>query len=237
MSGTGIHGFLRSHVRIMSSVLSVDTEEPVVVLTYDDGPEPGQTERVLDALDHGGATATFFLLGGRAQRLPALVREIVAAGHEIALHGPDHRALNDFATADVTARTAAARSALEDIAGVAIRWMRPPYGRQSPRTYRAIRRTGLMPVLWSATSRDSVDVAEDDRIASAMRGAEKGTILLCHDGRAGVDDGVDDGEIPAFDRGALTRRILEEYAQRGLRGVSLQAALVTGAPRRGAWFA
>jgi peptidoglycan/xylan/chitin deacetylase (PgdA/CDA1 family) len=236
MSGRGIHGFLRSHVRVMSSVLGVTTDEPVVVLTYDDGPEPGQTERVLGALAEKDATATFFVLVGRAQRSPAMVRDIVGAGHEVALHGPDHRALNDFSPAEVTARTAAARDALQDITGVEVRWMRPPYGRQSLRTYRAIRRTGLIPVLWGATSRDSVDLPDVDRLAFAMQGATKGTILLCHDGRAGPDDGVDDGEIPPFDRGALTRRILDGFAERGLRGVSLEKALEAGNPRRGAWF-
>lgn len=235
MIGAAIHRTLRRHVRLMGSVVSVNTAEPVVVLTYDDGPEPGQTEQVLSALAEHDATATFFMLSRRARAHPALVREVIGLGHEVGLHGRDHRPLNDFPADEVRERTSAGRRELEDIAGVEIRWMRPPYGRQSPRTYRAIRRAGLMPVMWGATSRDSVDGPEDARVASASL-AEAGTILLCHDGRAGVEDGVDDGEAEPFDRAALTRRILSGYAERGLRGVSLRDALNVGRARRGAWF-
>lgn len=234
--GTAVHGLLRSRVRVMGSVLAVQTSEPLVVLTFDDGPEPPQTEHVLDALAERGAHATFFMLVGRARRHPTLVHRIVEAGHEIALHGIDHRPLNAMPAAEVTRRTVAGRAELEDIAGVPVQWMRPPYGRQSPRTYRAIRGAGLMPVLWGGTNLDSTDAPDDSRLASAMRAAQPGAILLCHDGRAGPADGVDDGDIPPFDRGALTRRTLSALAERGMAATSLGRALDRGRPQLGAWF-
>lgn len=231
-----VHRLLRRHVSVMGSVVAVVTDQPSIVMTFDDGPEPGQSESVLEALADGGATATFFLLSNRAAALPSLVREIAAAGHEIALHGVDHRPLNAFSPAEVRERTAAGRAALEDIVGVPLRWMRPPYGRQSPRRFQAVRAAGLMPVLWGSTSLDSVDAPEDARIASVARGLKPGTILLCHDGRAGVADGVNDPPIPAFDRGTLTRRILDMYKTKGLNAQSLGNALLTGTPRLRAWF-
>jgi peptidoglycan/xylan/chitin deacetylase (PgdA/CDA1 family) len=220
----------------MGSVVAVQTSEPVVVMTFDDGPERPHTERVLAALEQQGAHATFFMLSARARREPELVRAVVAEGHEVALHGIDHRPLNDMTTAEVRRRTHDGRAELEDIAGTAVRWMRPPYGRQSPRTYLAIRRAGLMPVLWGGSSRDSIDTSTSERVESALRAARPGLILLCHDGRAGVADGVDDGEIAPFDRGALTAEILRAYADRGLAGTSLERALRGGRPRLGAWF-
>lgn len=235
-AGDIVHGFLRRHVRVLGSVLRVSTSEPVVVMTYDDGPEPGQTEGVLAALEARGATATFFLLGRRAQREPELVRRIAAEGHEIALHGYDHRPLSTFRRGELTSRLRDARAGLEDVAGVPVTWMRPPYGRQSPAAYLAIRRAGLIPVLWGATVLDGRDATTAERLASAMRGAAPGTILLCHDGRAGLDDGVDDGEIPPVDRGRLAGLVLDEFAARGLRGVSLADALVAGSAVRRAWF-
>lgn len=231
-----LHRLLRRHVSVMGSVVAVDTDQPTIVMTFDDGPEPGSTESVVEALADHGATATFFLLSNRAAASPDLVRELAAAGHEIALHGIDHRPLGAFSPAEVRARTASGRAALEDITGVPVRWMRPPYGRQSPRRYRAVRAAGLMPVLWGSTSLDSADVPSDARMAAVARDLTPGTILLCHDGRAGVADGVDDPPIPPFHRGDLTRRILDLYAESGLHARSLGDALHDGTPRLRAWF-
>ena len=61
-----------------------------VALTFDDGPHPEGTPAVLEALAAGGATATFFVVGEQVRRRPELVQRIVAAGHEVALHGDRH---------------------------------------------------------------------------------------------------------------------------------------------------
>src|SRR4051794_27259726 len=74
----------------LGSVSGARTEERVVALTFDDGPDPRWTPGVLDALDEAGARATFFALCELAEAEPALTNRIVAAGHELGLHGPDH---------------------------------------------------------------------------------------------------------------------------------------------------
>ena len=235
-AGTLVHRVLRSQVSPMGSVVAVETAEPVVVLTFDDGPEPPQTERVLAALGAHGAHGTFFMLSARARRHAGLVRELVGEGHEVGLHGIDHRPLNGLSADEVTRRTRVGRAELEDVAGVRVRWVRPPYGRQSPSTYRALKRAGVMPVLWGGTSRDSVETTAELRVASAVRAARPGLILLAHDGRAGTDDGVDDGAIADFDRGELTSRILTAFAERGFAATSLERSLERGQPRLRAWF-
>src|SRR3954469_443584 len=63
-----------------------------VALTFDDGPPPEGTPALMEVLAAAGATATFFLVGEQVERRPALAAEIVAAGHEVALHGHRHRA-------------------------------------------------------------------------------------------------------------------------------------------------
>lgn len=234
--GASAHRLLRRHVRLMGSVLSVDTTEPLVVLSYDDGPEPGGTDRVLAALAERSSHATFFLLTRRARAHPQMVADIQAGGHEIGLHGPDHVALNQYPPSEVERRTRAAKEDLEDLTGQPVQWVRPPYGRQSPRIYLALRRAGLMPVLWTATLRDTVDGTPEERIASALSQSTRGSILLAHDGRADTRDGVDDPPISPFDRGELTRSLLDAYSERGLRATSLERALRTGSTRRGAWF-
>lgn len=226
---------LRPLTRGIGSVVAVRTERPHVVLTYDDGPQPGGTDAVLDALARRRATATFFLLVGRARTHPDLLRRIVAEGHEVALHGVDHRPLPDFSPDEVAARTQRGKDELEQLSGVPVRWARPPYGRQRLRDWRAVRSTGLEPVLWGATTLDSRDVPNDARLRSALR-ARAGTILLAHDGFAGPGDGVDDGPEPSLDRGALTEAILRGLRTEGIAGVSLSAALVSGTLLREAWF-
>jgi peptidoglycan/xylan/chitin deacetylase (PgdA/CDA1 family) len=232
----GAKRFIRAHSSVIGSVLAVATPEPLIVLTYDDGPEPGSTEGVLDALAAHGATATFFVLMGRVRRFPALLAEVVAAGHEIALHGEDHRALTAFSGRDVTTRTSAAKSELEDLIGAEVRWVRPPYGRQSPSTWLALRRADVQPVLWGPTTLDSRNIAQHERVDRALVGAVPGAILLAHDGYAGPEDGVDDGPRPTVDRRELTTLVLDSYAERGLRGCSLDNALAHGTLKRGAWF-
>jgi peptidoglycan/xylan/chitin deacetylase (PgdA/CDA1 family) len=105
--------------------------ERPVVLTYDDGPEPGGTDAVLKVLAGHGVTATFFVLLSRTRRYPGLLSEVLAAGHEIGLHGVDHQRLTTLDPAHVAQRTADARHELEDTIGREVRWFRPPYGGQS----------------------------------------------------------------------------------------------------------
>jgi peptidoglycan/xylan/chitin deacetylase (PgdA/CDA1 family) len=220
------------------SMCAVDVTGPSrpIVMTYDDGPEPGGTEPILRALQARGATATFFVLMSRVRRYRTLLAEVVAAGHEIGLHGPDHRMLTELAPVDVTRRTADARSELEDVLGEPVRWFRPPYGEQSEDSWRAVLRTGLTPVLWGATLEDWHDVAASERLAAAAAIAGRGTIVLAHDGYANLDDGVDDGPAPLFDRGELTREVLDLYAGMGLTACALERALASGTPASSVWL-
>ncbi len=218
----------------VGSVRSVRSGDSVV-LTYDDGPQPGGTDKVLAALAEVGWKATFFVLVGRARKHPGLLREVIDAGHEIALHGVDHVRLTSLPAGVVRARTRDGRRELEDLAGKEVRWFRPPYGAQHPSTWVATRSVGVSTVVWS----DEVADWQDDpvsAIAARAAGVRAGSVLLMHDGYADSFDGVDDGPAPRFDRGELARSILGGLGERGLRGVSLGEAVVSGKAVRGAWF-
>jgi len=232
MPATAVRRLILPLTAPIGSVRSVRPNRDVAVLTYDDGPQPGGTERVLAALAEVGATATFFILVGRARRHPGLLADVVAAGHEIALHGIDHVRLTEFSAGQVRRRTIDGRKELEDLAGQHIRWFRPPYGAQYPTTWAAIRSAGMESVVWS----DEVKDWDDNPIADMAARAAKVTLLLLHDGYAGPIDGVDDGPAPTFDRGDLSRRILADLAERGLHASSLGNALSGGRAVRGAWF-
>jgi peptidoglycan/xylan/chitin deacetylase (PgdA/CDA1 family) len=226
----------RSAGLVAGSVVSVRTSARHVVLTFDDGPEPRGTDRILPVLAEAGATATFFVLLTRVRRHPDLLDEVVAAGHEVALHGVDHRALPDLPPAEVWSALRAGKAELEDAAGRTVRWYRPPYGRQTPRTWRAVTRAGLEPVLWGPTTWDWKHVSQAERLAKAQQGIAPGAIVLAHDGFAGPDDGVQDGPAPVLDKAELIGSVLRGYRERGLSARSLTDALDTGALVREARF-
>jgi peptidoglycan/xylan/chitin deacetylase (PgdA/CDA1 family) len=196
------------------------------VLTYDDGPTPGITDLLLPVLADAGATATFFVLLTRARVDPGLLREVIAAGHEIGLHGLDHRSLTTLPPDAHQDRFRDGRAELEDLAGVPVRWSRPPYGAQNVAAWQAARAAGLTPVCWSADCRDWEDLSQDDYLADARALAPEGCVLLLHDGFADARDGVDDGPPPSrLDRIALTRAVLARAGGAGLTVTSLGRAL------------
>jgi peptidoglycan/xylan/chitin deacetylase (PgdA/CDA1 family) len=220
----------------VGSLRGVRTEAPNAVLTFDDGPDPVGTEQVLGALAERKATATFFVLVDRAERYRTLLAEVAAEGHEIALHGIDHRRLTLMSTSDVRNRTSEGKARLEDLTGTPVRWFRPPYGSQTPGTWLAIRRCGLEPVVWGPTAWDWTDRPVAEMAELAMRTMARGSVLLAHDGFAVDPDVVSDLPEPSFDRGELARAVIDGLTERGLSGVSLGEALRHGEPDRWAWF-
>lgn len=224
----------------IGSVVAFRPAAPELVLTFDDGPDPVGTPAVLDALAAHGATATFFVLMSRVRRHPELVARARREGHEIALHGVDHQRLTRFSFAEAYERTALAKDELEVVTGETVRWFRPPYGSQTAWTWLAVRRAGLMPVLWGPTTWDWRDVPQADRLKKAQRGAAAGAVVLAHDAFAGEADGAseDNGLFtePEVDRFDLVDQVLGAYASKGLTACSLGNALKQGSPVRVARF-
>ncbi|MFF1632838.1 polysaccharide deacetylase family protein [Leifsonia sp. NPDC058248] len=224
-------GAARKATAFAGTVVDVRTTAPEFVLTYDDGPVAGTTDHILSVLAERGGTATFFVLLTRVRADPGLLAALVDAGHEVALHGVDHRDLTTLPLDEVRRRMHDGHAELEDVAGRPVRWYRPPYGHQTYRVWRSIHAAGMTPVLWGPTTWDSRgDVTQDQRVAAALRGARRGTILLAHDGYADAHDGVDDGPAPQVDRVELLTRVLDGYAELGLASRSLGDALTVGSP-------
>ena len=162
-----------------------------VALTFDDGPERLSTPRFLEELDGLGVRATFFVLGARVARSPDLARDIVAGGHELGVHGWDHRCVALRGPGAAVADLVRARDLITSTTGVAPRWYRPAYGVATFPVLRAAVRVGLSPVLWTDWGRDWVTGATPASVAGTAVGHLRGgAVLLLHDapaGRAGSD--------------------------------------------------
>src|SRR5262245_21720742 len=128
-----------------------------VALTFDDGPHPVTTRRILAILAPTRHRATFFVLGVKARRHPDVIREIHAAGHTIGIHGDHHDRLHAFRMPwRVHAQLVRAARAVEDATGVLPRYFRPPLGHTSVTTTRGVRRAGMTIVGWSARGLDGM---------------------------------------------------------------------------------
>jgi peptidoglycan/xylan/chitin deacetylase (PgdA/CDA1 family) len=151
-------------------------------LTFDDGPVPASTPAFLDALARHGLRATFFMLGEEVRRAPALAAEVAAAGHEVAVHGDDHRNLlrrDPLATVDGLRR---ACDTIAEATGTAPRWFRPPYGVLTGAALLAAARLGLRSVLWTAWGRDwRAEATAASILADLEAGRLDGGTLLLHD--------------------------------------------------------
>ncbi|MEV6349135.1 polysaccharide deacetylase family protein [Actinoplanes sp. NPDC051851] len=153
-----------------------------VALTFDDGPHPQATPRLLRMLDRHGVRATFFLVGRMVEEHPEVARSIATAGHEIAVHGYDHRLLLRRTPADTLADLGRATSAVVAVTGRQPVWWRPPYGVASTAAMIGARRLGLAPVLWTCWGRDWTRRATPESVYHAVRrGLAGGGTILLHD--------------------------------------------------------
>ena len=129
----------------------------VVALTFDDGPDPEQTPRVLDTLRAHGVRATFFLIGSKAELHPEIVRRMAAEGHAIGIHTWSHTpGFPMLRSGAMAADILRCRESLREITGVETDLFRPPYGVTNPMVARAVKRTGSRCVGWSIRSLDTL---------------------------------------------------------------------------------
>lgn len=173
LSGTG------AGRRLFPAITHVPSTD-AVALTFDDGPDH-QLERFLDVLGEAGARATFFLVGEQVKRHPTAPRAILAAGHEIAVHGLTHVSHLRRTPADLSEDLRKARLIIEDAAGEAAPLYRPPYGVFSFGSWRECTRQGWERVLWSRWGKDWDEAATPQGIADCIGQPAAADILLLHD--------------------------------------------------------
>lgn len=159
-----------------------------IALTFDDGPNPAWTPRLLELLARHDVKATFFLVGKYASEESVLTRLIANAGHAIGNHTWSHPNLALTAPRRVREELRNARDALEQITGTPVRLFRPPFGARRPDVLHAARELGMTPVLWNAMTNDWEEPSAERiaaklarKIESAKQRGRAANVVL-HDG-------------------------------------------------------
>jgi len=210
-AGPGVTGLAPVRRRLFPA-LDGPGHDDHVALTFDDGPDAAVTPLFLDALAARDTKATFFLLGSRVALNPRLAAEIVAGGHEIGVHGWEHRYLplrGPLATYHDLARS---MDIVTEATGVVPRFFRPPYGVLSTASVLAARRLGLTTVLWSCWGKEwtphSTPNSVFDTLSRDLRG---GATVLLHDSDTTAPAGSSQAALGAL--GLL----LDDCGRQGLR--------------------
>ena len=157
-------------------------EGPYIAITFDDGPSPTQTPRLLKMLKDRGIRATFFCLGQRVAQSPEVAQQIVAEGHEIANHSWSHPLLTKMNEAAVKDQLDRAHNVIKQTTGVTPTLMRPPYGGFTVRQRAWANAVwNYKIILWDVDTLDWKHHSPAKTESITMAETKKGSIILCHD--------------------------------------------------------
>jgi peptidoglycan/xylan/chitin deacetylase (PgdA/CDA1 family) len=198
--------------QIFGRALVAPTRPSELALTFDDGPNPACTPRLLDILARYHVKGTVFLVGGFAQQEPTLTKRIAAAGHLIGNHSWSHPNLSLSSPARIRDELERTKEALEQIIDRPVRYFRPPFGARRPYVLRTAREMGMTPVLWNAMTSDWKE-RSPERIAERLTGRievnygrGRAANIVLHDGS---HHGLNADRNPSV---AATEQLLARYS-------------------------
>lgn len=179
----------------MRALCREKTDRKVVYLTFDDGPHPPETERVLDVLRERGARATFFLIGSKVSGNEAVLRRMLEEGHALGLHTYSHAGTFPLLSFDkMLADVNEGKRAVESVAGKKISLFRPPFGVTNPTISKVIRTLRLQTVGWDVRSFDTMFCKSSEHsckqsghdwyvpvVERIMKQIRPGSVILLHD--------------------------------------------------------
>jgi peptidoglycan/xylan/chitin deacetylase (PgdA/CDA1 family) len=163
---------------VMGTITSVNTQEPVAALTFDDGPHPEFTPRLLDILERHDARGTFFMLGTMAQKHPEVVRRAAEGGHAVCNHSWDHPSFPLIPRRERVKQIRACAKALEPYEH---QLFRPPYGHQTLASSIDTLRLGYQIVGWNLIGKDWLDFSPEWMANRVISQIQPGCIINFHD--------------------------------------------------------
>lgn len=189
--------------RIREQQAIAPVEGKVIALTFDDGPDPALTPKILATLAKYNAKATFFILGKNASAYPNLLQQEIAGGHEIGNHSWSHPDLASLPKAAALDQINKTNKAVLDATGYPVQFMRPPYG-----SIKGLTKDVKMPIVeWSVDTLDWKTKNSEAVYQEVMRSSGVGSIVLMHDIQPATADALD--------------RILKELTARGYKFVTI----------------
>jgi len=191
-TGLGIGGFAYGSrwptSQMFGRTLIAPRKPGELALTFDDGPNPAWTPRLLDLLAEHNVHATFFMLGKFARAERELTRRVADAGHLVGNHTWTHPDLSRSRDSNILDELTRTNDLLAQITGIPVRYFRPPFGARRPYVLKLARQLGLIPVTWNAMTRDWREPSAD-RIAQSLVGKIEtnqrrgyATNIVLHDG-------------------------------------------------------
>jgi peptidoglycan/xylan/chitin deacetylase (PgdA/CDA1 family) len=164
--------------RLCRAITGVIVEEPIVALTFDDGPDPESTPLFLHVLERYKAKATFFVVGERAAEYPELIKIIVKNGHEVGNHSWDHTSFTKMNWFQQVKQLQKCQRLLDSNG---TRLLRPPFGHQNAQSSLVASILGYRVIGWSATADDWYGCSADAIIKNLQDVVTPGRIVLFHD--------------------------------------------------------
>lgn len=166
----------------LKSICRIKTTEKVVFLTFDDGPSPERTERVLNVLDKYHATACFFCIGEQIQKYPQIAKQIVQKGHLIGNHSYSHSSkFPIFSFKRMVADLTKCDEQLDLISLNRKKLFRPPFGVTNPTIAKAVRQRNYISIGWCIRTFDTMNTNFDKILHKVDRSLKPGAIILLHD--------------------------------------------------------
>ncbi len=187
-----------------------------VALTFDDGPNPDVTDRILDELKQRGLRASFFMIGQNVVARPELARRVKAEGHEIANHSFTHPKLSTMPDSQVDEEIQKTQDTFGEILGHQAIWFRPPYGAFRKNQAWIPQGKGLGIVYWDVDTSDWAQPGEDKIVEAILGRSKPGSIVLCHDAHRQTAD--------------CLGRVLDGLLERDFKLSTLSELLVPGTP-------
>lgn len=210
---------------LLGTITAVSTGEPLVALTFDDGPDPTSTPKVLSLLDRHNAKATFFMVGERVAAHPDLVEAVSEQGHAIGNHTWSHDSLRLARPSEGYRQVRLCKQVLPSSHA---RLLRPPWGQQSLTSRLIASLLGYQVVLWTDHVQDWQEDNADRIRDGLMQAAQPGSIILLHDSIYKSRN-----KAPLRDRNAMLEGLAGFLDQKedDFRFVTLPSLIEQGKPR------